>query len=416
MTTPFRFYHCADLLLDAPFPSRAAGARAQLRAESWRTLRRLVDACLADEVAALLIAGGLFDEERLELPTERFVAGEMRRLTDAGITVVVACGRSDPGREGGRARTIEWPTERFHLVTDATGVEIAVTDAGGDVIGRVAACGHETAGVHGDLLEHLPGPGGPQPSVALLPVRPITPDARPDGVLDPAALVDRGFAYAALGRGPRGSHGEGTTAWTPGPLFPHNHADDGAAGALLVTIPKDGAAAVEFRPLATARFVKLPIDDLADLPDLGSVTARAELALDEALTDPEAGPVEWWMARVELSGTCPVADAFDDPVTERRLADTLTGRGSLLDVTIRSDALVMPAESVSTSEDVDLLGLSLQIIEAAMHDDKLLESLAPAQLAGSVSADPAARTDDLRERLAELGPLAAASIGTRNEA
>ena len=62
--------------------------------------RRLVDLSLSERVDAVLIAGDLFDDERLSFQTERFLLEQLHRLDSERIPVVYATGNHDPGREG----------------------------------------------------------------------------------------------------------------------------------------------------------------------------------------------------------------------------------------------------------------------------------------------------------------------------
>ena len=86
--------------------------RQRLREASRVAFRRLVDLALEERVDALLIAGDLFDDERLSFQTERFLLEQLKRLDARDVPVVYATGNHDPGRAGlsWRASPLTRPT------------------------------------------------------------------------------------------------------------------------------------------------------------------------------------------------------------------------------------------------------------------------------------------------------------------
>ena len=95
-----RFLHLADVHLDTPFAGRSDGVRRRLQEASREALNRAVSCALAERVHAVLLAGDLFDGERLSFQTERFLLEELARLAEARRPVRVRYGkpRSGPGR------------------------------------------------------------------------------------------------------------------------------------------------------------------------------------------------------------------------------------------------------------------------------------------------------------------------------
>ena len=92
-----RFLHVADVHLDTSFSGRSEAVRRRLRDASREAFRNAVDLAIREDVHAFLIAGDLFDGERLSFQTERFLLEQTERLGDHGITVVYATGNHDPG-------------------------------------------------------------------------------------------------------------------------------------------------------------------------------------------------------------------------------------------------------------------------------------------------------------------------------
>ena len=92
-----RFLHVADVHLDTSFAGRSDSARRRLRDASRQAFQAAVDLAIREDVHAFLVAGDLFDSERLSFSTERFLLEQAHRLGDHGITVVYATGNHDPG-------------------------------------------------------------------------------------------------------------------------------------------------------------------------------------------------------------------------------------------------------------------------------------------------------------------------------
>ena len=95
---PFRILHTADLHLDVPIggagPVPPALTR-QLATAGLDTLDRLVDLALAEDVDAVLVAGGLWSGGHPDEVAGRRAAGALERLAEASVTTVLA---RHPGR------------------------------------------------------------------------------------------------------------------------------------------------------------------------------------------------------------------------------------------------------------------------------------------------------------------------------
>ena len=121
---PFRFVHTADIHLDSPLRSlalRNAELAELIGAASRQAFSAIVDICLFEKVDALLLSGDLYDGDQTSMKTARFLAGELRRLHEAGIRTFIVRGNHDAlsriTRElilppsvkvfGGRAETVD---------------------------------------------------------------------------------------------------------------------------------------------------------------------------------------------------------------------------------------------------------------------------------------------------------------------
>ncbi len=388
---PFRFVHCSDVHLDAPFACPDADVRARLAEESGATLRRLVDLCLAEQVHALVVAGDLFDEERLTLATEELVAAELARLSSAGITVVLACGNHDSARPEGRMAALALP--EGVLVAGAQPLLAEVRDGAGRVVGRIAAAGHARACETQRLVDALPPAGEGAPSVAVLhgfvegsrgcerhePLAPCGPD-------DFAAL---GHRYWALGHvHERQQVGRKPTAHYPGSLVAHGFAECGPRGALLVTLGAKGDPKVEFRPLCGARFETLAPAGLAQAGDLAALRGACTQAF-ETLRAGEPRPEIQWLLRFSLSGPCGCAAECQREELLDELGEELTvllRPFGVLRAEVVDAGVTRPLDLAPHAGRPHLLGEALAVA-AALDDDAVLDRLVPAALAGAPAAD-----------------------------
>ena len=137
-----RFLHVADVHLDTSFSGRSEAVRQRLRDASREAFRNAVDLAIREDVNAFLIAGDLFDGERLSFQTERFLLEQTERLGDHGITSAV------------------------RVAPDGTPRRFTIHDHGGVPVGYVTAIGHDIDRVTEDLSRSLPVPTGELPEMA----------------------------------------------------------------------------------------------------------------------------------------------------------------------------------------------------------------------------------------------------------
>jgi len=413
----FRFVHLADVHLDTPFRSRSESLRARLTEAGRQAFRAAVDLCLDEESHALLIAGDLFDNDRLSFATEGFLTAELRRLTDAGRTVVIVTGNHDPGRVSGanRAHAIDWPAERCHLLRSHTPAEIVVTDAEGAPVGRVVGAGHQTAHDTLNLAARYPTPTGAEPAVGVLhpqvqgragaenhdPYAPCTPE-------DLAALP---YAYWALGHvHARERVLDRPAAWYCGNLQGRHFGETGAKGALLVTVRSGEPAEVEFRPLAPVRWEVLEIEGLETVENLADLRAAAAQAFDALREGPEVLDEQEWMLRVILRGPCPLAAMLREEAELAAVGEQLASLPGVLHAEVRAVGLTAPIDVDVHRGQPHVLGVALELLDAMAADDDLMDRLAPTPLAGHESEDPAARRTYLADLLSGLDRQAAEAL------
>lgn len=382
-----RFVHCSDLHLDGPFAAGDASARSRLFEETRATLRRLGELCLAERPSALLIAGDLFDDERLTLQGEDLLAGELSRVAQAGIPVVVAPGNHDSLAPGGRMAALSL-AEGVH-VAGADPLVVDLRDDEGQVVGRVLAVGHASAHETGSLLGSLPPAEEGLPSVVVLhgKVKGARNAERHEELAPcgPEDFAAAGHRYWALGHvHERQQVSRKPAAHYPGSLVAHGFDECGPRGVLLVTLPPKGEAKVEFRPLSRLRFEKPALPALSEVRDLPELRAACTAAF-EALRQQDGQPETLWMLRFELSGPCPAAaDCQRDELLEE-LGDELTAALApfgVLGTEILDAGVTLPVDLAPHAGQPHLLGEALAVA-AALQDDAVLDQVLPASLAGA---------------------------------
>jgi DNA repair protein SbcD/Mre11 len=93
-----KILHTADLHLDSPLTSlalRDEELQARVITASRRSLEKMVDFCISESVAALLIAGDLYDRAERSAKTAAYLTLQMERLRGAGVRVFYIKGNHD---------------------------------------------------------------------------------------------------------------------------------------------------------------------------------------------------------------------------------------------------------------------------------------------------------------------------------
>jgi len=407
-----RFLHLADVHLDTSFAGRSAEVRRRLREASRDAFHRAVDLAIREDVHAFLIAGDLFDGERLSFQTERFLLEETERLGDHGITVVYATGNHDPGSPASGPRPLPWPAN-VRIAADATPRRFLLEDDEGEPVGYVTAVGHAGPRVADDLSRRLPRPAGTLPEVALLHTQVHTSEGA--GEHDPYApseltyLLLAGYDYWALGHVHiRQELSADPPIWYPGSLQGKSHADRGERGALLVDLSDRAAPLVSFRSLAPVRWDTVDVDRLDAVTSLDELERHIQVAWNARREADPGSPGAEWMLRVTLSGPCPLWTELRTGEDRDVLSHELRELLGVLDVTVLTDTVhpVVPIEEHRMR--MDVLGEALRLSEGIRRGEHALTTLDPSTLAGITSDDPTAVAAYVRGLLGEAdGEIAA---------
>ena len=410
-----RFVHIADAHLDTSFSGRSETVRRRLRDASRLAFRGAVDLAIREDVHAFLIAGDLFDSDRLSFQTERFLLEQTRRLEAHRITVVYATGNHDPGSPGTGPRALDWPTNVI-VAGDATPQRIAIPDESGAAVGFVTAVGHASAQETTDLSRLLPRPHGDLPEVALLHTQ-VHASLGADGhhVYAPSELTyltRSGYDYWALGHvHVRQFLSEDPIVAYPGSLQGKTRAETGPHGALLVDLTHRDSPAIAFRPMAPVRWETVHVSELEDADSLDLLERRIESAWRQQRAGEGGSNGTEWMVRVTLEGPCPLWRELQQSENHDLLSRELRAILGALDVVLVAEGVHPPIPLDEHRGRTDVLGAALALLDATRRGEHTL-SIEPGDLAGMGSTDPAAIEAYVRRLLDGAdGELAARLLG-----
>lgn len=249
-----RILHTADVHLDSPLRSlalRDPELRDRVRTSSRTALTRIVDTALAEDVAALLIAGDLFDGAERSARTAAFLTLQLERLRERKIRVFYIKGNHDV--ENPLTGELSLP-DNVH-VFDGRGGKVQLAEG-------VWIHGVSFANRHApeSLLPKFPAPVEGAVNIAML----HTSLAGANGH-DPYApctvgeLTDAGFDYWALGHVHRRQvHSKAPWVVMPGTPQGRDIGEPGPKSATLLTI--DQAIEIEEVLTSAVEFLHIQVD------------------------------------------------------------------------------------------------------------------------------------------------------------
>ncbi len=380
----YRFVHTADVHLDSPLRSLALRdpELASLIGNATRSaFVRTVDLCLDEQVDALLLAGDLYDGDQTSMKTARFLAEQLRRLSEAGIRAFIIRGNHDASSRitkelifpdtvkvfGGRAEAV--PIERnvgdFSVVIH--GLSFTQPQAPDSLIGKYKLPVSDAVNIG---LMHTSLAGAPGHDVYA-----------------PCSLADlqrTGFQYWALGHVHKRMVAEGScTVVMPGISQGRDINEAGAKSATLVTIQDDRTIQVEEHFTSLAQFERVDIN-VTGIDDWRDLVATMSRSLEQARN---GVPSEHLVARLHLTGVTPLAWRI------RRDIDVLTTesqeRASVVGAcwVEKLETSCQPPRAATTVESSDPLLELRRLIEGDVIDSDAFK------------AELAVAADELRKKL-----------------
>ncbi|MGZ3442411.1 MAG: metallophosphoesterase family protein [Polyangia bacterium] len=255
-----KFVHAADLHIDSPLKGLGAydGAPVErVREATRRALTNLVQLCLDERAAFLVLAGDVFDGEWKDFNTGLFFLRELNRLRDTGTRVFLVRGNHDAASEV--TRSLSWPTH-VHVFADDRAETVVLDELGVALHGL----SYPKREVKDSLVPLYPAPVEGALNVGVLHTsaegRPGHANYAPSSVDE---LVRKGYDYWALGH----VHAHEILHQTPWVVFPGNTQgrhirETGPKGAVVVSVERGAVAGVRHAPLDVVRWreLTLPLD------------------------------------------------------------------------------------------------------------------------------------------------------------
>jgi DNA repair protein SbcD/Mre11 len=363
-TEAMKFVHAADLHLDSPLLSLSrheARRVGQIRRATRDAFEHLIDLCIEQEAAFLVLAGDLYDHDCPNMQIAVFLRGQLRRLDQKGIRVVLIKGNHDA--ENKITSALALPANTRMLSEQKP--ETVVFD---DLPVRVAV--HGQSFKPGPIAENLaasyPAPLRGYYNIGLLHTSlagSTDHDAYAPCTLE--ALTSRGYDYWALGH----IHKRAVLSRDPYVIFPGNlqgrHAKEtGPKGCFLVEVDDAGrTASAEFIPLDIVRWHGAEVDVRGRNIEAELVEGIRE-ALTQAYRDGDGRPS---VVRIVLTGRTSLFQHIErrwDRLrqTTLELADELAGDDLWVEKII--NATTPPRErvdAISDDETHDLLSIMQEI-------------------------------------------------------
>jgi len=307
MRSRWKFVHAADLHLDSPMRGleRYEGAPVEaLRGATRRALENLVDLCLRESVALLVIAGDVYDGDWPDYHTGLFFAQQMARLTRGGVRVVLVRGNHDAQSRISRALRLP---DGVHVLSAERAERVELPELPAVVVGRSYARRDERRDLAAD---YPPADDGGFHIGLLHTALSGRPGHEPYAPTHESVLRSKGYDYWALGHVHR-REVVGERPWIvyPGNLQGRHVRESGPKGATLVTVADGAVESLVACELDVVRWDELELDaseGRAVLPLLDALRPTLEERAAAAGDRIEA-------LRVRVAGASPEHEAWSLP-------------------------------------------------------------------------------------------------------
>jgi DNA repair exonuclease SbcCD nuclease subunit len=270
-----KFLHAADLHIDSPLRNLQGFGEAEaarLREATRQALMNLVDLALREQVAFVVLAGDLFDNDNPSIGSTLFFVKALRRLTEAAIPVYVLRGNHDfASREGSKL----WPDGVHEFSAEAPQT---FTVPGHAVV--LHGQSYPTKAVEIDMTPGYPAPVIDHLNIGVLhtALEGHAGEHARYAPATPATLANKGYAYWALGH----VHTfiplnvNGTHIVYPGNLQGRHVRETGPKGVAIVAWEGTRIVDVRHEPLDVVRWHDLTVE-------LDAIAEHGKATNDEAI-------------------------------------------------------------------------------------------------------------------------------------
>lgn len=417
-----KFVHAADLHLDSPLKNLERKEDApidRLRPATREAFVRLVDTCIDEDAAFLLIAGDLYDHDSPNMQIAVFLRGQLMRLRDRGVRVVIVKGNHDADNRITSGLALP---DNTTILSDKR-PETVLLDGGAP---RVAIHGQSfrPGKVKENLAAAYPAPTPGFFNIGLLHTSlagnsehaEYAPCSQDD-------LTRRGYDYWALGH----IHKTEVLSRHPYVVFPGNLQgrsvrETGPKGCYVVEIEDQRVVSAEHRALDVIRWqhAEVSVDGLAEEHEL---IERIRAALDEKWRACDGRPGAF---RLTLRGRTPLHSSL--LARPRRWRETVLdllveiGRGEIWLETLRVETEPLAERPVAAAGGVDLLEIVREMaadptLTGPLFEEALgaLRSKLPDELKELPALDGLRSPEAARALVERLVPILAERLAGRAE-
>ncbi len=338
-----KFLHIGDVHLDTSFYSKSELLRRKLREGLRRAFSKAVDFCIYEGVDALLIAGDLFDNDKLSFKTEGFLIGEFNRLNDNNIKVFYCTGNHDPGHISYRVNSIKWP-DNVYLFREDKAEKVVVKNSEDEIIYKVISCGHKTNNEGRNLVKDFPIKENKVPHIGL--VHTMVTSAKEIGSHErylPCSKEDmesKGYDYWALGHiHKRQSISDKGQIYYPGNIQGRHPREIGKKGGLLVTIDKNHNTDVAFKIFSTIEWHTLAIEGFEEIKEYNGLKTYISKKIRKYI-EGERLISRDIILRLELMGRAYLKEELKISENIEEITEELILDLDLMDLEIKTDGLI----------------------------------------------------------------------------
>lgn len=404
-----KFLHIADIHLDTSFYAKKQALRTRLRDGIRKAFSNAVNLCIREKVDALLIAGDLFDNDKLSFKTEQFLINEFNRLGQKDIRVFYATGNHDPGHLSYRANSIKWPDNVYIFKEDKIEI-IEVKNDDNDIKYKIISCGHKTNNEGRNLAKKFPYKEGQAPHIGLLHtmVTNVKEGEKHDRYLPCSKedLVTRQYDYWALGHiHKRQKVCEDKNIYYPGNIQGRNPKETGKKGGIFVNIDANNNISTEFNPLSIIQWDTLKIKALEDIKTYSELKEHIVFKI-ENFTQKNNLINKELILRVELEGRAYLKNELIIEENMEEIASDIALDLDLLNLEIKTDNLLGVLDVKEYEEGEHVLSAVLKLLDNFEENKELLNRLIDTQLVKSGIRKKDKKIDYIRQLLNGLDEAA----------
>ncbi len=376
---PLTFVHAADLHLDTPFlglEGYGTDLAQNLRDASLDAFDRLMELCLREKAAFLLLSGDLYDGAERGLRAQLRLEKGLRRLADAGIRTFIIHGNHDP--ELGRTAITAWPDMVHVFGPGEVGVE--PVELNGERCATVYGISYGQRVVTENLALRYQARRVDEPGVHIAMLHGMVGTVTDHASYAPCSMDDLlagRMDYWALGHIHKRQILHDSAPWVvyPGNLQGRSPkpAESGAKGAFVVQVVQGIVQEPRFVPLDLWRFENCAMD----VSDVGNLSDLARKLKQAAQQISASNDNRGLLLRAVLTGAGQlVYDLRRNDNLEVLLKDLRDERQPRLWWTRVLDEMVLPHDRATLLERTDFIGAVVrETDDLKAHPERALEFL-----------------------------------------